>query len=163
MPFYEHGFGGRIVMLCQVCKSACHPDGPKEVFVQDKETGAFRKAMCPLCICHDCVQVNDDPVRRQLAPLILGQTMESGPRIVLERDGGKHTENMPGPFSIEKAIAEMRLGLVYEEPKKAHALPTPRSASCACAAVASARCISCSEAFCPRCLKAHECREGGPE
>lgn len=143
MSFYKHDGFGQIVMICQVCKTKCHEAGPKEVFVRDEKTGVFRKATCPMCVCHDCVQLADDPIRAGLAPQILGQTTAK-------------------PFNIEQALGEARehLGLVFE-PQKRHALP--RSASCECGEPARSRCITCDEALCSRCVKDHKCQkeEGG--
>jgi hypothetical protein len=139
MSYYEHGEWGRIVMICQVCKTKCHESGPKEVFVQDPTTGAYRKAKCPMCVCHDCVQLADDPLRAGLAPHMLGQTAAK-------------------PFNIEQALNDMKgaLGLVFDPPKQ-HALP--RSAACECGEPARSRCISCDEALCSRCVKGHKCQK----
>lgn len=149
MSYYQHGSEGQIVMICQVCNTRCHADGPKKGYFLNKEETekqgrpVYFHATCPLCVCHDCVQLADDPVRAGLAPAILNQTMSN-------------------PFNLGQAIDGLanKLGLV-PEPEKRHALP--RSAACMCGEPARSRCISCDEALCGRCVKGHHCRseEGG--
>lgn len=144
MSYYEHGPDGRIVMLCQVCGTSCHADGPKQGYFVDRKATpkgglpVYKKGTCPMCVCHDCIQLADDPVRAGLAPGIMGQTFSS-------------------PFNIEQAISGLQgqLGLI-QEPERRRALPG--SVACGCGAPARSRCISCDEAHCLGCQKVHECR-----
>ena len=143
MPYYDHGPMGEIVMICQVCRTRCHKDQPKDVEVEvgrdDLGRTVYRRGQCKKCVCHDCVQLADDPARRALAPALLNQTTAA-------------------PFNLEQAlksiVGELGLGVrpTPEPPPRLHG-PAP----CACAAPARSRCISCDAPLCARCLKKHKC------
>ena len=75
---HRGSFGERVVMTCQVCMNG-HHEGQKEVYVEDPRTGAYARKICPLCMCLDCVQTHDDPIRRQIRPLMKGQTLAQQP------------------------------------------------------------------------------------
>lgn len=124
------------MMICQLCKTRCHADGPKQVHIQDSGSGQLRQAQCPACICHDCVQISDDPVRRQIAPLVLGQTVDGG--------GGR-----PGLFSIQDAISKIdpRLALKPIDPDRRRL----ESRLCWCGSPGRTRCIACSVPICSAC------------
>lgn len=161
-------FGERIVMVCQLCGSP-HHDQPKEVHVQDPKTGAWGRKRCPLCVCLDCVQTHNDPVRQHLRPLMMGQTLNSQYNLDVEEfDKGKgHTEPVrkrltikaPGPLNVPEAIKAMGefLGLAAPEPSKRHRIA--QATACACGKNATSKCISCDVPLCMKCLKAHECED----
>lgn len=145
MPYYEHGPDGVIVMICQVCKTRCHADKPKPVEVEigrdARERPIYRQGVCKRCVCHDCVQLADDPARRAIAPAILGQTTAA-------------------PFNLEQALKSIAGELGLGAPPA----PEPRRlgvASCSCAATAKSRCISCDAPLCTKCLRKHRCASHG--
>src|SRR4029077_8259046 len=137
----------------------------KEVFAQDPNTGAFMKGMCPLCMCLDCVQQFDDPIRQKTRPLRRGQRIHPQYNRTVDefKPGDKEptkrrlTINAPGPLNMKQAVKEMGnlLGLQPPEPPKQHRLP--QAVACRCAKNATSRCISCDVPLCVKCLKAHEC------
>ncbi len=129
--FGRGSFGERMIMTCQVCMNS-HHDGQKEVFVQDPQSGAYKKAICPLCICLDCVQQHDDPIRKQIRPLMMGQTLQSEYNLDLaeHKPGEAPTRRMlnikaPGPLNVHEAIKKMGdvLGLQSPEAPPQHRLP----------------------------------------
>jgi hypothetical protein len=156
-------FGERLVMVCQICKGN-HHDSNKEVFVKDPATGAWKKAMCAICCCLDCVQLADDPIRMQLRPLMMGQTLESTYNLTVdEHHPGQAptrrriTSKAPGPLDMKKTIQGMQglLGLQPSAAPPVHKLP--QTVSCDCGKNAASRCIACDVPLCMMCLKAHEC------
>jgi hypothetical protein len=157
MSYYEHGHGGQIIMICQVCGTK-HHDEPKQVYVQDQKTKVWRWAKCPLCCCHDCIQLAEDPIRRQLAPGIMGQTINAGERITYttgkNKEQKKFTEKLPGLFDIQKAISQIpEFGL--QAPERRQALP--HVAACGCGSEPSVKCVRCEEPLCGQCIKGHKC------
>lgn len=156
------GFGERIVMVCQVCGSSHHEDR-KEVYIPDKQTGEYRKAICPLCLCLDCVQLKDDPIRRQVRPMMMGQTLQSQYNLNVDefKPGQEPTKrniqiNAPGPLNVPEALQLMGgiLGLQQPTPKKIHRIG---QVGCGCGKNATSRCIACDAPLCMKCLRAHEC------
>jgi hypothetical protein len=142
MSYYNHGPDGQIIMICQICKTK-HHDEPKQVYVVDQEASrrsrkpTYRMATCKMCVCHDCLQLADDPIRAELAKRVMGQTIESR-------------------FNLEKALGGVadQLGLTMDRPKR-HALQ--RVAACGCGVRAEIRCIHCDEASCHKCARVHRC------
>jgi UDP-N-acetylmuramyl tripeptide synthase len=161
--FSRGSFGERVVMTCQVCMNS-HHEGRKEVFVQDPKTGAYAKKICPLCMCLDCVQLHDDPIRRQIRPLMMGQTLQSTYNLNVDHHepGQQPTKRnihikAPGPLNVSdamKAIGDL-LGLQAPGQQARHALP--QAVGCGCGKNATSRCISCEAPLCMKCLKNHEC------
>lgn len=161
--FGRGSFGERVVMTCQVCMNA-HHESAKEVFVQDKRTGAYAKKVCPLCMCLDCVQLHDDPIRSKIRPLMMGQTLQSTYNLTVdEHMPGKVPTRRnihikaPGPLNVPEALKQMGdvIGLGAPEAAPQHALP--HTVPCGCGKNATSRCISCNDPLCVKCLKAHEC------
>lgn len=136
MSLYEMTPEGRAVLICQVCKNRCHSSGPKEVY-QDSGGGNYRIMECPVCCCHECVQLADDPIRRKIAPRMLEQTRAR-------------------PFSIEHAMKGLgeALGLRAPAPQRR----IGRKEYCSCGGTAKSRCISCDEPLCGKCLERHRCQ-----
>jgi hypothetical protein len=160
MSYFEQTSGGQLVMLCQVCKTK-HHDEPKKVFIHEKDSDSYREGVCRLCVCHDCIQLADDPVRKKLAPLIMGQTLGTDYRINTTKDGKEVTLEHKGPglFSLEKAIKESGvLKLMPVDPPR-HALP--RASACGCGAEPRFRCVKCDEALCLKCQNTHVCQGSG--
>lgn len=161
--FGRGSFGERIVMACQVCHNPHHGD-KKEVWVQDPQTGAYAQKVCPLCMCLDCVQQFDDPIRAKIRPLMMGQTLQTQYNLnVEERKPGEaptrkniHIKG-PGPLNVPAALKQMGdlLGLRAPEPPPRHHLP--QAVACGCGKNATSRCISCDVPLCVKCLKAHDC------
>lgn len=156
------GFGERITMICNVCGNPHHAD-KKEVYKQDPKTGAYRKMICPLCLCLDCVQLHDDPIRRQIRPLMMGQTLQSKYNLNVDefKPGQQPTKrnieiNAPGPLNVPEALKVMGdlLGLQPSAPQPRHNIG---QAGCRCGKNAISRCIGCDEPLCMKCLKGHEC------
>lgn len=156
------GFGERMTMICQVCGSAHHED-KKEVYVADNQTGSYKKAICPLCLCLDCVQLKDDPIRRQVRPMMMGQTLQSQYNLNVDefKPGEQPTKrniqiNAPGPLNVRDALQVMGglLGLQQPAPAPRHRLG---QTGCGCGKNAVSKCISCEAPLCMKCLKAHEC------
>lgn len=164
MTEFDRGsFGERVIMTCQVCMNQ-HHDSAKEVFVQDRQTGAYAKKICPLCMCLDCVQLHDDPIRSKIRPLMMGQTLQTSYNLnVDEHLPGKEPTKRniriqgPGPLNVPAALKQMGdlMGLSGPEQAPTHALP--QSVGCSCGKNASSRCISCNAPLCIKCLKAHDC------
>jgi len=162
MKDYEIGPEGQIVMLCQVCGSRCHAEGAKEgLFVDRKateESGSpvYKRGRCPMCCCHDCVQVSDDPVRAHLKPLVLGQTTDAG---VHKLKDEKYSTKFPapGPLNIADAMKDIQGLLGNSEPQKPQTLPAPLQ--CRCGEPAVSRCLCCEDPFCARCLELHRSGE----
>lgn len=163
--FSRGSFGERVVMTCQVCMNP-HHDSAKEVFVQDKQTGAYAKKICPLCMCLDCVQLHDDPIRSKIRPLMMGQTLQTSYNLnVDEHMPGKEPTKRnisikaPGPLNVPAALKQMGdlMGLGLQGPKQPqHNLP--QTVACiGCRKNASCRCVSCNEPLCVKCLKSHDC------
>lgn len=153
------GFGERITMVCQVCGNGHHNDG-KEVFKQDPKTGAYRKLICPLCLCLDCIQLKDDPIRRQVRPLMMGQTLQSTYNLNVDehQPGQPPTKrniqiNAPGPLNVPEALKAMG-NLLGHQSAPQHRLGR---VGCGCGKNAASRCISCDVPLCMKCLKSHEC------
>ncbi len=167
--FGRGSFGERVVMTCQICMNA-HHEGQKEVYVEDKQTGAYARKVCPLCMCLDCVQLHDDPIRAKIRPLMMGQTIQTQYNLnVEERKPGEAPTRRnihikaPGPLNVPAALKQMGdlLGFNAPETPTQHALP--QSVACEglrCRKNATSRCISCNEPLCVKCLKSHEC-DGG--
>jgi hypothetical protein len=167
--FSRGSFGETIVMQCQVCMNP-HHDGPKEVLVQDQRTSAYAKKLCPLCMCLDCVQKFDDPIRTQVRPLMMGQTLRSQYNLTIEEfDKRKgHTApvsrqlqiNGPGPLNLQDLLKQMGdvmgVGLQQPQPQRQHKL----GIACPCGKNAVSKCINCEKPLCMKCLKIHECDEG---
>lgn len=164
MTEFDRGsFGERMVMVCQICGSN-HHDGQKEVMVQDEQTGRYRKAMCALCCCIDCVQLADDPIRKQIRPLMMGQTIQSTYNLnVEERKPGQEATRRnivhkgPGPLDIRKVLNQMQGALGLQAPQAPPQHRIPQAVACGCGKNASSRCISCDVPLCVKCLKVHEC------
>ena len=161
--FSRGSFGERVIMTCMCCQNS-HHEAAKEVFVQDQQTGAYKKAVCQLCVCLDCVQQHDDPIRKHLRPLVMGQTLQSQYNLNVDefKPGQEPTKRRisikaPGPLNVREAIKGMGdvLGLHAPEPPPQHHLP--QTVACGCGKNATSRCISCNEALCVKCLKSHEC------
>jgi hypothetical protein len=163
-------FGERIEMQCQVCVNP-HHDGPKEVFVQDRQTGAYGKKVCPLCMCLDCVQRFDDPIRTKIRPLMMGQTLQSQYNLNMEEFDKKkgHTAPVrrqisikaPGPLNVPEVLKQigelMGLGLQAPTAAPRHAIGVACKGRCGKSAVS--KCIACEAPLCMKCLKVHECDE----
>jgi hypothetical protein len=154
-------FGERMVMICAVCNNN-HHDGGKEVFVPDA-TGVVRRMKCPLCCCLDCVQMADDPIRRQIRPLMMGQTLQSKYNLSVEeyKPGQAPTRknieiNAPGPLNLKDAMAQIG-GMLGLQPSATAARHNLGQAGCRCGKNAVSRCIGCEEPLCMKCLKGHEC------
>lgn len=161
--FGRGSFGERIVMQCQVCMNPHHGD-KKEVFVQDPQTGAYKKAICPLCMCLDCVQQFDDPIRQKVRPMMMGQTLQSQYNLTIdEHEKGKAPTKRqlsikaPGPLNLPEVLKQMGevmgVGLQPPAPPPKHNL----GQACGCGKNAVSRCISCEVPLCMKCLKVHEC------
>lgn len=160
------GFGEKITMLCAVCNSP-HHDSKKDVFVQDRQTGAYKKSVCPLCMCLDCVQLYDDPIRSKIRPLMMGQTLQSQYNLNVDefKPGEAPTKRnihikAPGPLDVPAALKAMGdlLGLGLQPPETPrHRLP--QAVGCGCGKNATSKCISCDEPLCMKCLKSHDCEE----
>jgi hypothetical protein len=163
--FNRGSFGERISMTCQLCHGVCHGDTKKEVFVPDPATGAYRKAVCPMCLCLDCVQREDNPIRAQLRPRMMGQTLQSQYNLTVDefKPGGTPTKrnlqiNAPGPLDVPAALKAMSnlLGLQPPAPPRHN---IPQAVACGCGKNATSRCISCNAPLCIKCLKSHDCDE----
>ncbi len=161
--FSRGSFGERVVMTCQVCKQS-HHEGQKPVYVKDKATGAYTQRICPLCMCLDCVQLHDDPIRAKIRPLMMGQTLQSQYHLTVDEcmPGEKPTKRhilikAPGPLDVPAALKQMGnvLGLNAPEPPPKHALPL--TVLCGCRKNAVSKCISCEVPLCMKCLKSHDC------
>lgn len=159
-------FGERIVMQCQICHNR-HHDSAKEVYVQDPKTGVYAKKICPLCMCLDCVQTSDDPIRAKIRPLMMGQTFKTEYNLTVDEfDKAKgHTSpqvrnlnlQAPGPLNLKEAIAQIGGLMGLQSPQ-----PPPRPAigqavACGCGKNASSKCIQCDVPLCMKCLKVHDC------
>jgi hypothetical protein len=165
--FNRGSFGERISMTCQVCRGTCHGDVRKEVFVQDPATSAYKKAVCPMCLCLDCVQKEDNPIRAQLRPRMMGQTLRSQYNLNVDefKPGEAPTKRnihikAPGPLDVPAALKAMGdlLGLQSPESPPRHRLP--QAVGCGCGKNATSKCISCEMPLCMKCLKSHDCDEG---
>jgi hypothetical protein len=161
--FGRGSFGERVVMTCQVCMNA-HHEGQKMVYVQDKRTGAYAQKICPLCMCLDCVQLHDDPIRARIRPLMMGQTLQSQYHLTVdEQIPGQQPRKRnisikaPGPLNVPDAIKQMGdvLGLQAPQPPEQHKLA--QTVLCGCRKNAASRCISCDTPLCMKCLKSHDC------
>jgi hypothetical protein len=159
-----HGsFGERVVMTCMVCGNG-HHDGQKEVYVQDAQTGAYARKLCPLCMCLDCVQIHDDPIRRQIRPLMMGQTLAQQYHLTVDEHlpgqparRRNITIKAPGPLNVPEAIRQMGdlMGLQGPEAPPRHNLQ--QSVACGCRKNAVSKCIACEMPLCIKCLKTHDC------
>lgn len=156
-------FGERIVMQCQVCSNP-HHDTAKEVYVQDRQTGAYSKRNCPLCMCLDCVQQFDDPIRAKVRPLMMGQTLQSQYNLTVDENvkGQAPTKRQisikaPGPLNLPEILKQMGeamgVGLQAPTPQPRHAI----GIACRCGKNAVSKCIACEKPLCMKCLKTHEC------
>lgn len=159
---HRGSFGERVVMTCQVCMNG-HHEGQKEVYVEDPRTGAYARKICPLCMCLDCVQTHDDPIRRQIRPLMMGQTLAQQYHLTVDEHlpgqaprKRNITIKAPGPLNVPDAIRKMGdvLGLQPSTPSGQHKLG---QTACGCSKNAVSRCIGCDEPLCMKCLKAHDC------
>jgi hypothetical protein len=157
------GFGERITMICAVCSSA-HHDSSKEVYVHDAQTGAYRKAICPLCVCLDCCQLHNDPIRSKIRPLMMGQTLAQQYHLTVDehlpgQPARKRniTIKAPGPLNVPEAIKAMGdlMGLQGPEAPPRHNLQ--QSVPCNCSKNAVSKCIACEMPLCIKCLKTHDC------
>jgi hypothetical protein len=157
------GFGERIIMVCQACRSN-HHEGQKEVLIQDDRTGTYRKAVCPLCVCLDCVQTGDDPIRKHLRPLMMGQTLQTQYNLNVDefKPGQTPTKRnihikAPGQLNVPEALKAMGnlMGLEPPAPPPRHNIG--QAVACGCGKNATSRCISCNVPLCVKCLKSHEC------
>lgn len=159
-------FGERIVMQCQVCGNP-HHDSAKEVFVNDPRSGAYAKKVCPLCMCLDCVQHFDDPIRAKVRPLMMGQTLQSQYNLTVDerKPGEAPTKRQlsikgPGPLNLPEMLKQMSdvmgVGLQAPTPPTRHNI----GIGCACGKNAVSKCISCEKPLCMKCLKVHDCDEG---
>lgn len=155
------GFGERIVMICMVCNNNHHAAG-HEVFVPD-QTGVVRRMRCPLCCCLDCVQTADDPIRKQIRPLMMGQTLQRSYNLNVDefKTGQQQTRRNiqisgPGPLNLKDAMAQISgmLGLQASQTPPMHRLG---QTGCGCGKNATSRCIACEAPLCIKCLKSHEC------
>ena len=156
-------FGETIVMQCQVCGNP-HHDTAKEVLIQDRQTGAYARKVCPLCMCLDCVQKFDDPIRAKVRPLMMGQTLQSQYNLTVDENvkGQAPTKrqiqvNAPGPLNLPEILKQMgeAMGVGLQGPPQ-----QPRHAigiACRCGKNAVSKCIACEKPLCMKCLKAHEC------
>lgn len=160
--FGRGSFGERIVMQCQICQNPHHED-QKECFVQDPKTGAYKKAVCPLCMCLDCVQMKDDPIRAKVRPLMMGQTLQSEYNLTVDENkpGEKPTKRRisfkaPGPLNMKEVIGQMG-GLLGLQPPTAPPPPRQVGYACGCGKNATSKCISCEVPLCIKCLRNHEC------
>ncbi len=166
MTEFDRGsFGERVVMQCQVCNNPHHGE-PKEVFVPDPRTGAYAKKLCPLCMCLDCVQQFDDPIRSKVRPLMMGQTLQSECNLTMEQhvpgEGPtKKTFNLKGPgrLNLPELLKQMGdvmgIGLQPTAAAPRHNL----AVACGCGKNATSKCIACEKPLCIKCLKAHGCDE----
>jgi hypothetical protein len=167
--FGRGSFGERVVMTCQVCMNP-HHEGQKEVFVQDRQTGAYKKAICPLCMCLDCVQTHDDPIRAKVRPLMMGQTLQSQYNLTIDEfDKAKgHTAPVrrqlsikaPGPLNMQEVLAQMGGLLGLQPPASAPKHNIGQAIACGCGKNATSKCIACELPLCMKCLKSHDCDEG---
>jgi hypothetical protein len=160
--FGRGSFGERMIMVCQVCNNNHHESG-KEVFVPDPRTGVVKRMKCPLCCCLDCVQTSDDPIRRQIRPLMMGQTLSSKYNLNVDefKPGQQPTKrnisiNAPGPLNMKDAMAQIQgmLGLQAAEPRR-HGIG--QAVGCGCWKNAVSKCIGCEAPLCMKCLKSHDC------
>jgi hypothetical protein len=161
--FSRGSFGERVTMVCAVCQNN-HHEPNREVFVRD-QSGVVRRGRCPICCCLDCVQTADDPIRTQLRPLIMGQTLQSQYNLEAEEfDKRKgHTGPVrrkiemrgPGPLNLRDAMREIQ-GLLGVQPTTE---PTRRigTTGCGCGNAATSRCIDCDLPLCGKCLGKHKC------
>ena len=162
--FGRGSFGEAIVMTCQVCMNP-HHEGPKEVFVPNPATGAYAKKVCPLCMCLDCVQKFDDPIRAKVRPLMMGQTLQSNYNITMEQFDTKKGDTAPvkrqiqhsgpGPLNLQNVLQQM--GEVFGVGLQQPATPRLGVHGCGCGKNAVSRCITCERPLCMKCLKTHEC------
>lgn len=163
--FGRGSFGERVIMTCIVCNNN-HHDSAKEVYVQDPKTGAYARKICPLCMCLDCVQQHDDPIRQKVRPMMMGQTLQTNYNLEVDEfkpgTAGPVRKRIeitgPGPLNIQKAIANMQGALGLQNsvpPPPQHRLQ--QATGCGCGKNATSRCISCDVPLCMKCLKAHEC------
>jgi len=165
--FNRGSFGERVTMVCAVCTNNHHAQNA-EVFVTDQRNGVRRRARCPICCCLDCIQTADDPIRTQLRPRIMGQTLSSQYNLEVEefKPGTpgpvKKLLNIkaPGPLNLQDAMASIQglLGLQPSVPAKQHRIG--QAVGCGnCRKNATSRCISCDLPLCMKCLKIHDCDE----
>lgn len=165
MTEFDRGsFGERMTMVCAVCGSNHHGNNA-EVFVRDQKTGVVRRARCPLCCCLDCVQLSSDPIRTQLRPLIMGQTLQSQYNLEVEElkkgmaGPVKRMLNIkaPGPLNLQDAMSSIQglLGLQPAASSKRHRIG--QATGCGCGKNAVSKCIACDVPLCMKCLKSHDC------
>lgn len=162
--FGRGSFGESISMTCQVCMNP-HHDRAQEVLVQDKQTGAYAKKICPLCMCLDCVQKFDDPIRAKVRPMMMGQTLQTSYNLNVEEFDKKkgHTAPVkrqiqhtgPGPLNLQHMLKQMGevMGVGLQAPQQQHKL----GVGCSCGKNAVSKCINCETPLCMKCLKEHEC------
>jgi hypothetical protein len=141
MNFFDHDpKSGGLVMVCQVCGGKCHSNGPVKVWKKN-DAGMHQQFECKLCICSDCCQLADDPIRRQLAGMMLGQTREQ-------------------PFNIGRAMQTVAQGLGLQPVPDRPKLET--NVACGCGDRAKTQCLDCDDLLCGKCVRTHACRGKNP-
>jgi hypothetical protein len=158
-------FGESIIMQCQLCQNP-HHDSPKKCFIQDRQTGAYAEKVCPLCMCLDCVQKYDDPIRARVRPLMMGQTFQSQYNLTVEENikgQAPRTRNIqhnaPGPLNLPEVLKQIG-GILGVGLQPASGQPRHNVGyACSCGKNAISKCIGCEKPLCMKCLKAHECDE----